>query len=111
MPDKAVRASGMGQEDSRWHKRCDDLYCIPRSWLFLPEEELERKSRELQQLAEAGRQRAAGDKHPWEIFVTNLHNMFLAVLRARKLKDDESGLLFPVLAPNKKRDTYPWHQT
>ena len=108
VPDKAVWASGMDQ-DSRWRKRCDDLYRIPRSWLLLPEEELEPKRRELQQLAQAGRRWAAGDKHPWEIFVTSLHSMFLAVLQARKLKDDESGLLFPVPAQNEKRDTYPWH--
>ena len=29
---------------------------------------------------------------------------------ARNLKDDESGLLFPVSAQHEKRDTYPWHQ-
>ena len=77
---------------------------------FPPEEELEPKRKEVQQLAEAGRQWAAGDKHPWKIFVTSLHGMFLAVLRALKLKDDESGLLFPVSAQHEKRDTYPWHQ-
>ena len=54
VPDKALRTSGMDQ-DSRWRKQCDDLYKIPRSWLFLPEEELEPKRKELQQLAEAGR--------------------------------------------------------
>ena len=37
-----------------------------------------------------------------------LHGMFLAVLRARKMRDDESGLLFPVQASSGKRDTYPW---
>ena len=42
--------------------------------------------------------------------MTNPHAMFLAVVRARKLKDDESGLLFPVSAYHEKRDTYPWHQ-
>ena len=52
-------------QDSRWCKRCNDLYRIPRSWLFLPEEELEPTRRELHQLAEAGCQWAAGDKHPW----------------------------------------------
>ena len=36
--------------------------------------------------------------------------MFLAVLRAKKLKDDESGLLFPLPARHETRDTYPWHQ-
>ena len=30
VPDKVVRASGMDQ-DSRWRKRCDELYRIPRS--------------------------------------------------------------------------------
>ena len=61
-------------------------------------------------MAEAGREWAAGDKYPYEIFVTSLHAMFLAVVRARKLKDDESRILFPVLAQHQKRDTYPWHQ-
>ena len=76
----------------------------------MPEEEPEPKRRELRQLAEASRQWAAENKHPWEIFVTSLHIMFLAVLQARKQKDDESGLLFPVPAQNETRDTYPWHQ-
>ena len=70
---------------------------------------MEPKRKELQHLAEAGRQWAAGDKHPWETFMTNLHGMFLAVVRARKLKDDELGLPFPVSAQHEKRDTYPWH--
>ena len=47
---------------------------------------------------------------PGTIFVTSLHGMFLAVVRARKLKEDESGLLFPAPARHEKRDTYPWHQ-
>ena len=42
VPNKAVRTGGMDQ-DSRWRRRCDDLYRIPRSWLFLLEEELEPK--------------------------------------------------------------------
>ena len=42
--------------------------------------------------------------------MTCLHSMCLAVLRARTLKDDESGLLFPIQTPNDKRDMYPWHQ-
>ena len=42
--------------------------------------------------------------------MTNLHAMFLAVVRTRKLKDDESRLLFPVSARHEKQDTYPWHQ-
>ena len=54
VPHKAVRTSGIDQ-DSRRRKRCDDLYRIPRSWLFLHEEELEPKRKEVQQLAEAGR--------------------------------------------------------
>ena len=41
---------------------------------------------------------------------TPLGNLHLAVVRARKRKDDESGLLFPVSAQHEKRDTYPWHQ-
>ena len=46
VPNKAVRTSGMDQ-DNRWRKRYDDPYRIPRSWLFLPEEELEPKRKEL----------------------------------------------------------------
>ena len=96
--------------DSRWHKHCDDLYDILQSWLFVPEEELVPKRRGLQTLTEKGRQWAAGDKHLWEIFVTSLHIMFVEVLRAKKLKNDDSGLLFPVPARNEKRDTYTWYQ-
>ena len=106
---KAVRASGMDQ-DSRWCKHCDDLYRIPRSGCSYPKRSRSLKRRELQQLAEAGFQWAAGDKHPWEIFVTSLYSMFLVVLRAKKLKDAESRLLFPVPAHNENRNIYPWHQ-
>ena len=109
VPHKAVRTNEMDQA-RRWRKRCGDVYRIPQSWLFVSEEELEPKRKELQQLAEVGHRWAAGDKHPWDIFMTNLHGMFLAVLRAKKLKDDESGLLFPVPAWHEIRDTYPWHQ-
>ena len=42
--------------------------------------------------------------------MSSLHSMFPAVLRARKLHNDKSGLLFPNLTQNEKRDTYPWHQ-
>ena len=108
VPESMVKAKGMDQ-DSRRRKRCQELYRIPRRWLFLPDDELEPKRQELFRLAEAGRKWAAGDQHPWEIFMQCLHGMFLAVLRAKKMRDDESGLLFPVQTSNGKRDTYPWH--
>ena len=44
--EKVVRTSGM-DHDSRWRKRCNRLYRIPRSWLSLPEGDLEPKRREL----------------------------------------------------------------
>ena len=33
-----------------------------------------------------------------------------AVLRARKLREDESGLLFPIMSKNDRRATHPWYQ-
>ena len=36
--------------------------------------------------------------------------MFLMVLRARKLKEDESGLLFNTQDRREPRDLYPWYQ-
>ena len=39
----------------------------------------------------------------------SVHGMFPVVLRVRKLQEDESGLLFPVLFKREPRDTYPWH--
>ena len=38
-------------------------------------------------------------------FVRDLHNMFLAVLRALKAWEDESCLLFPVRHRRQPRDT------
>ena len=37
-------------------------------------------------------------------------NLFLAVLQAGKLREDESGLLFPIMSKSNKRDTYPWYE-
>ena len=42
--------------------------------------------------------------------MTCLHGMFLAMLRARKLKDDECGVPFLPQTRNDKRDTYPWYE-
>ena len=41
--------------------------------------------------------------------MTSLHSMSLAILQAKKLRDDESRLLSPVPARIEKRDSYPWH--
>ena len=45
-----------------------------------------------------------------EQFVHKLHGMFLVVLRAKKEKKDEAGLLFPVERHKAQQDRYPWHQ-
>ena len=47
------------------------------------------------ELALMGHQWAVDDENPLQ-FVHKLHVMFLAVLRAKKEKEDEAGLLFPV---------------
>ena len=47
------------------------------------------------ELALAGQQWAAEDNNPLEQFVQQLHAMFLAVLWARKEREEEENLLFP----------------
>ena len=37
-----------------------------------------------------------------------VHGVYLAVLRARKTKEDESSLLFPGHRRNDETDTYPY---
>ena len=64
---------------------------MPSYWEPSPQEALENT-----ELALMGHQWAADDENPLEQFVHKLHGMFLAVLRAKKEKEDEEGLLFPV---------------
>ena len=39
-----------------------------------------------------------------------LHCMFLAVMRARKQRDEEESLLFPVEQRKAPKEQYPWHE-
>ena len=59
---------------------------------------------------EAGVTWAEQDTHSWELFNCRLHETFLRVLKARKQREDESGLLFPTHFRKEPRNTYPWHQ-
>ena len=53
---------------------------------------------------------AHNDQNPPEQFVRHLHCMFLAVLRARKQRDEEECLLFPVEQRKAPQEQYAWHQ-
>ena len=57
-----------------------------------------------------GHQWAHNDQNPLEQFVRQLQCMFLAVLRARKQKEEEECLLFPVEQRKAPQEQYPWHQ-
>ena len=109
IPDKAVQMSGMG-EDTRWRKQCLELGRVPAHRCRRPLQEVEDLIRETNKLVEAGAQWAEEDKHPWDIFAHWLHEMFLLVLRACKVVEDESGLMFPVQFRKEPRNTYPWYQ-
>ena len=67
-------------------------------------------SRQREELALAGHQWAHDDHSPLELFVRQLHCMFLAVLQARKQRDEEECLLFPVERRKAPQEQYPWHQ-
>ena len=79
---------GIGK-DSRWHKQCRERNRIPCSRLL--QEDIDAKMKEIDAVAMAGEKWAEHDKHPWELFAICLHNMFLALLRACKVKEDEIG--------------------
>ena len=109
LPDKTVRVSGMG-EYARWRRRCLELGRVSRHRCQRPLEDVDDQLREEVQLVEAGMTWAEQDAHPWELFICKLHEMFLRVLKARKQREDESGLMFPTHFRKEPRNTYPWHQ-
>ena len=53
---------------------------------------------------------AEHEQHPWELFTVCLHNIFLAVPRTRKVRDDEIGVLFDAKHGRTPKNSYPWHQ-
>ena len=75
-----------------------------------PDEDPDEASRQREELALAGHQWAHDDQNPLEQFVHQLHCMFLAVMRARKQRDEEESLLFPVEQRKAPQEQYPWHQ-
>ena len=77
---------------------------VPRYWELGPQE-----ARDNTELALIRHQWAEDDEKPLEQFVHKLHGMFLAVLQAKKEKEDEAGLLFPVERRKTQHDRYPWY--
>ena len=71
---------------------------------------MEDQLQEVVQLVEAGVTWAEQDTHPWELFIRRVHEMFLRVLKARKQKEHELGLMFPAQFRKEPRNKYPWHQ-
>ena len=59
----------MGQDSSRWRKRCRELNRIPQDWYLHPPEDLGERLCKLDELAAAGEKWAADEQHPWELFV------------------------------------------
>ena len=57
-----------------------------------------------------GHQWAEDDENPLEQFVHKLHGMFLAVVWAKKEKEDKAGLLLLVERRKAQQDRYPWLQ-
>ena len=82
----------------------------PQNYVLQPPEEIADRMREIDALATAGEKWAKQDKHPWELFTICLHNTFLAVLRARKMREDEMGALFCAKNRRTPRDLCPRHQ-
>ena len=87
-PEGTVTVSGM-DEGRRWCQRCKEMKRLTRSWPLQPPEEVADRPREIDALAAAGEKWAKQDNHPWKLFTICLHNMFLVVLRAHKVKEDE----------------------
>ena len=52
----------------------------------------------------------AEDTNPLQQFAQKRHGMFLAVLRARKDKEDEVGLCVALERRKAPQDCYPWHR-
>ena len=87
-----------------------ELNRVSRHWVPEPGEDPLEASRQREELPLAGHQWAHDDQNPVERFVRQLHYMFLAVLRARKQREEEDCLLFPVEQRKAPQEQYPWHQ-
>ena len=78
-----------------WKKRCKELNTVLRHWVPEPGEDSLEAFRQREELALAGHQWAHDDQNPLEQFVRQLHGMFLAVLRARRQREEEECPLIP----------------
>ena len=104
-----MKRSGLARGPG-WKKCCKELNRVSRHWVPGPDEDPDEVSRRREELALAGHQWAHDDQNPLEQFVHQLHCMFLAVMRARKQRDEEESLLFPVEQRKAPQEQYPWHQ-
>ena len=94
LTEAVVRRGGLAQEKG-WKKRCKKLNRVSRHWVPEPGEDPLEAPRQREELA-LGHQWAHDDQNPLEQLVCQLHCMFLAVLRARKQREEEECPLFPV---------------
>ena len=109
LPEAVVSRSGLARRPG-WKKRCKELNRVSRHWVPGPGKVPLEASRQREELALAGHQWAHDDQNPLEQFVHQLHCMFLAVLRARKQRDKEDCLLFPMEQRKAPQEQSPWHQ-
>ena len=109
LSEEVVKRSGLARGPG-WKKRCKELNRVSRHWVPEPDEDPDEAPRQREELALVGHQWAHDDQNPLEQFVHQLHCMFLAVMRARKQRDEEESLLFPVEQRKAPQEQYPWHQ-
>ena len=95
LSEAVVRRCGLARGPG-WKKRYKELNRVSRHWAPEPGEDPLEASPQREELALAGHRWAHDDQNPLEQFVRQMHCMFLAVLRARKQRDEEECLLFPV---------------